>query len=101
MSSFPELAMPEVLLGPEEAAKATAVYADWSDLVARIRSGETDGMEELYQLFSGSIRFYVVRQLGPEEADQRVHDTFVAVVQAIRRDELKDPERLMGFVRTM
>jgi len=93
--------MPEVLIGPEESAKATAVYADWSDLVARIRSSQTDGMEELYQLFSRAIRFYLARQLGPDEVDDRVHDTFVAVVQAIRRDELREPERLMGFVRTI
>ena len=91
--------MPEVLIGPEESAKATAVYADWSDLVARVRSGQTDGMEELYQLFSRGIRFYVARQLGPDDVDERLLEVFVAVVEAIRRDELNDPERLMGFVR--
>lgn len=101
MLSFPEPAMPEVLVGPDDSAKATAVYADWSDLVARIRSGETDGMEELYQLFSRGIRFYLVHQLGASEVDQRVHDTFVVVVQAIRRGELGEPDRLMGFVRTI
>jgi RNA polymerase sigma-70 factor (ECF subfamily) len=93
--------MPEVLIDPEESATATAVYADWSDLVARIRSGQDDGMEELYQLFSRGIRSYLARQLGLGELDDRVHDTFLIVVQAIRRDELGDPERLMGFVRTV
>jgi RNA polymerase sigma factor (sigma-70 family) len=101
MSSFPELPMPEVLLSPEESARATAVYADWSDLVARIRSGQTDGMEELYWLFSRGIRFYLVRQLGIDDVDHTVHDTLVAVVQAIQRDELREPERLMGFVGAM
>jgi RNA polymerase sigma-70 factor (ECF subfamily) len=100
-NSFPEPAMPEVLIGPNESAEATAVYADWSDLVARIRSGETDGMEELYHLFSRGIRFYLANQLGTIELDDRVHDTFVVIVQAIRRGELRDPERLMGFVRTI
>jgi len=99
MSSFTDLAMPEVLIGPEALAEATAVYADWTDLVARIRSGQTNGMEELYQLFSRGIRFYLASQIGPDEVEGRVHDTLVAVVQAIRRNELKDPERLMGFVR--
>jgi len=98
MSSLPDLAMPEILISPEESAKATAVYADWSDLVARIRSGETDGMEELYQLFSRGIRFYFARHLGPDELDSKVSDTFAAVLQAIRRDQLRDPERLIGFV---
>jgi len=70
-------------------------------LVERIRTGETDGMEELYRLFWKGIRFYLCRQLGTQELDDRVHDTFVVVVQAIRRGELREPERLMGFVRTI
>jgi RNA polymerase sigma-70 factor, ECF subfamily len=76
-------------------------YAGWVELVDRIRSGEIDGMEELYQLFSRGIRYYLCRQLGPQELDDKVHDTFVVVVQAIRRGELREPQRLMGFVRTI
>ncbi|HUA84515.1 MAG TPA: sigma-70 family RNA polymerase sigma factor [Bryobacteraceae bacterium] len=76
-------------------------YAAWALLVERIRSGETDGMEELYQLFSKGIRFYLCRQLGPQELEDKVHDTFLVVVQAIRRGDLREPERLMGFVRTV
>jgi RNA polymerase sigma-70 factor (ECF subfamily) len=76
-------------------------YASWVELVERIQSGEIDGMEELYLLFSRGIRFYLCRQLGPQELDDKVHDTFVVVVQAIRRGELREPQRLMGFVRTV
>ena len=76
-------------------------YANWVALVGRIQSGETNGMAELYQLFSRGIRFYLCRQLGAQELDDKVHDTFVVVVQAIRRGELREPERLMGFVRTI
>lgn len=76
-------------------------YAAWAVLVERIRIGETDGMEELYQLFSKGIRFYLCRQLGPQELEDKVHDTFLVVVQAIRRGDLREPERLMGFVRTV
>jgi RNA polymerase sigma-70 factor (ECF subfamily) len=76
-------------------------YAGWVDLVERIRTGEIDGMAELYHLFSRGIRFYLCRQLGPQELDDKVHDTFVVVVQAIRKGELREPQRLMGFVRTI
>ena len=76
-------------------------YEAMSELVRRIGTGETNGMEELYTLFSKGIRFYLCRQLGPQELDDKVHDTFVVVVQAIRRGELREPERLMGFVRTI
>jgi len=86
---------------PDGLADASAIHAGWAKLVERIRSQETDGMEELYLLFSRGIRFYLCRQLGPQELDDKVHDTFVVVVQAIRRGELREPERLMGFVRTI
>jgi RNA polymerase sigma factor (sigma-70 family) len=58
-------------------------------------------MEELYRVFSRGIRFYLCRQLGPQELDDKIHDTFLIVVQAIQRGELREPERLMGFVRTV
>ena len=85
--------------GEASAAPTEDAYAVWVDLVARIQSAETDGMTELYQLFSKGIRFYLCRQLGPQELDDKVHDTFLVVVQAIRRGELREPQRLMGFVR--
>jgi RNA polymerase sigma-70 factor (ECF subfamily) len=76
-------------------------HADWVALVDRIHSGVISGMEELYGLFSKGIRFYLCRQLGAQELEDKIHDTFVLVVEAIRRGELRDPERLMGFVRTI
>jgi RNA polymerase sigma-70 factor (ECF subfamily) len=83
---------------PQEAAQ---VYAGWAQLVERIRFSQTDGMAELYHLFSKGVRFYLCRQLGIQELDDKVHDIFLVVVQAIRRGELREPERLMGFVRTV
>ncbi len=74
---------------------------DWPDLVARIQRGTDSGMEELYRLFARGIRFYLCRQLGMQELDDKVHDTFLIVVQAIRRGDLREPDRLMGFVRTV
>lgn len=76
-------------------------YAGWVELVHRIRSGASGSMEELYELFSRGIRFYLCRQLGAQELDDKVHDTFVVVVQAIQRGEIREPQRLMGFVRTI
>src|SRR5258706_8363939 len=75
--------------------------ADWVALVERIQDGTTSGMEELYGLFSKGIRFYLCRQLGAQELEDKIHDTFLLVVQAIRRGELREPDRLMGFVRTI
>ncbi len=74
---------------------------DWPGLVMRIKRGDESGMEDLYQLFARGIRFYLCRQLGLQELDDKVHDTFLIVVQAIRRGDLREPDRLMGFVRTV
>jgi RNA polymerase sigma factor (sigma-70 family) len=74
---------------------------DWPLLVQQIQRGEAAGMEQLYRIFGRGIRFYLCRQLGPQDLEDRFHDTFVIVVQAIQRGELREPERLMGFVRTI
>jgi RNA polymerase sigma factor (sigma-70 family) len=73
----------------------------WLALVESIRRGDRSGMEELYRVFSRGVRFYLCRQLGPQDLDDKVHDTFLIVVQAICKGELREPERLMGFVRTV
>jgi RNA polymerase sigma factor (sigma-70 family) len=70
-------------------------------LVRRVQAGDPSAMSELYQLVARGIRFYLCRQFGPADLEDRVHDAFVMVVEAIRRDELRDPSRLMGFVRTV
>src|SRR3954467_8176806 len=75
--------------------------AEWSLLVDQIKAGEDVGMEQLYKLFSRGIRYYLCRQLGPQELEDKVHDTFLIVVNAIKRGDLREPERLMGFVRTV
>lgn len=79
----------------------TTSPVDWADLVQRIRCGCPDAMAELYRLFSRGVRYYLCRQLGSQDLDDKVHDTFVIVVQAIQRGELREADRLMGFVRTV
>jgi RNA polymerase sigma-70 factor, ECF subfamily len=74
---------------------------NWPELVMRIQHGEESGMEDLYHLFARGIRFYLCRHLGMQEVDDKVHDTFLIVVQAIRRGDLREPDRLMGFVHTV
>jgi RNA polymerase sigma-70 factor (ECF subfamily) len=86
---------------PGSTTRPAAVTPDWQRLVDRIRSGDPAGMEELYAIFSRGVRFYLCRQLGPQELEDKVHDTFLIVVQAIQRGDLREPDRLMGFVRTI
>ncbi|MBI5086586.1 MAG: sigma-70 family RNA polymerase sigma factor [Acidobacteria bacterium] len=86
----------------EQAEQASELAADrWIALVDRIRDHDELAMEELYRVFSRGIRYYLCRHLGPQELDDKVHDTFLIVVQAIRGGGLREPEKLMGFVRTV
>lgn len=99
----------EALSAPQETTVTTAdppgpaatPGPNWSELVEKIKVDDQSGMEDLYRVFSRGVRFYLCRQLGPQDLEDKVHDTFLIVVQAVRRGELREPERLMGFVRTV
>ena len=81
--------------------RGNASAIDLHGIVERIQRGDNEGMEELYRVFSKGVRFYLCRQLGAQELEDKVHDTFLIVVQAIQRGEVREPERLMGFIRTI
>ncbi len=97
----PKDSVGEAAAPAESAPKEAPSTTDWAALVSQIKAGEDAGMEQLYKLFSRGIRYYLCRQLGPQELEDKVHDTFLIVVNAIKRGDLREPERLMGFVRTV
>lgn len=74
---------------------------DWTALVNGIRGGDATAMAELYGIFAKGIRYFLLRNIGPEDLDDKVHDCFVIVTQAIQHGDLREPERLMGYVRTI
>ena len=88
---------------PESDVQHAVAPADpsWSSLVQRIQAGDAAGMEEMYAIFSKGVRFYLWRQLGSQDLDDKVHDIFLIITQSIQRGELREPERLMGYVRTI
>jgi RNA polymerase sigma-70 factor, ECF subfamily len=90
-----------VSTAPEPSAQTCDAPQPWASMVARIQAGDPSGMEELYGVFTTGIRFYLCRQLGPQDLDDKVHDAFLTIAQSIRRGDLRDPERLMGYVRTV
>ena len=85
-----------------EVAEAGGIsVAACTEMVERIQAGERVALEELYGIFARGVRFYLCRHLGPHDLEDRIHDTFLIVVQAIRRGELREPARLLGFIRTV
>jgi RNA polymerase sigma-70 factor (ECF subfamily) len=73
----------------------------WAELVDKIKQNDVAGLEELYRVFSRGVRFYLCRQLGAQDLDDQVHNAFLTVAQAIQRGDLREPDRLMGYVRTI
>ncbi len=82
--------------GPDEGTSSR-----WTPLVEGIRAGENAAIEELYRMLVRGIRYFLCHHLGPRDLDDRVHDTFLVVIRSIQSGGLREPERLMGFVRTI
>ena len=74
---------------------------DWSAVVDQIQQGDPAGEEALYRNLVGGARLFLQRRLGTLDIDDKVHDLFLTIVDTIRRGEIREPERLMGFVRTL
>ena len=73
----------------------------WSTMVDRVRGNDPGAMEDLYELFVSGVRFMFCRQLGTQNLQDYLHDAFVIVVERIQSGELRDPTRLMGYIRTV
>jgi len=98
MITFPEETSPQ--LEPEH-LRDSGTNERLSRLVASVQAGSQEAMEELYEIFARGSRYYLSRQLGPQDLGDKVHDTFLVVINAIQRGELREPDRLMGYVRTV
>jgi len=74
---------------------------DWVGIVNQIQLGQNAGIEELYRVLNRGIRYYLGRQLGPQDLEDRLHEILITVVSAIQKGQVREPERIMGFVRTV
>jgi RNA polymerase sigma-70 factor, ECF subfamily len=78
---------------------------DMAGLVARIQDGSESAMRELYELVLDCAGPYLRWRLGSpgmdSEMDDRLHDTYLAAVEAIVSGTIREPARLMGFIKTV
>lgn len=75
--------------------------ARWAGLVRKISSGDEQAIEELYAILSGFVRLTLAQAIGQQSLDDAVHEILLIVLKAILTGELRDPARLMGFVKTV
>src|SRR5579863_3859137 len=73
----------------------------WSEIVDEIRTGNEQSLEGLYAAVSDCARARLSRSIDPQAVDDHVQDILIIVLAAIRSGELRNPDCLMGFVRTV
>ena len=84
---------------PAGVSRALLTPQAQSSLAERIRGHEPSAEEELVSLFSDRVRVMVLaRTRDPEVARDLAQDVMLAVVRALRGEQLREPERLAGFV---
>jgi len=73
-----------------------------AELVARIRAGDHTAEEELVARYSRGILLILRRAAGFQPAaDDLYQDVFLRAVEKIRAGEVRDPERLSGFITSL
>jgi RNA polymerase sigma-70 factor (ECF subfamily) len=71
---------------------------NWKELIDRIQQGDKAAEGELFLLVQRCVRPTALRRLGPIDAEDSVHDVFIIVLDNIRSQRLRDPERLGGYI---
>jgi RNA polymerase sigma-70 factor (ECF subfamily) len=78
-----------------------ASFPHWADMIDGIRNGTAGTVEDLYATISDGARPKLLRQVGSQHVDDRLHEVVLIVLKAIFRGELREPQRFVGFVRTV
>lgn len=87
---------------PETPAMTALGETSPADLVRRIRSGDPRAEEEMIARFGEGLTFLLRRWTrGHSDAEDLYQETFRLGLEKIRRGEVRDPERLAGFLRSL
>jgi RNA polymerase sigma-70 factor (ECF subfamily) len=75
------------------------IRASPADLVRRILAGDRGAEDELVDRYANGVRFAIAQSArDPFALEDLYQDTFYLVLQKIRRGEVREPERLSGFI---
>src|SRR3954452_23070640 len=67
-------------------------------LFERIQADDPAAAEEFYRQMRVFVRSIAIR-VGFTDAEDVLHDTYLAVVDAIKQNRILDPDKLWGFTR--
>jgi RNA polymerase sigma-70 factor (ECF subfamily) len=78
---------------------ATGDTGGGADLVSRILAGDQQAEAELVERYSRGVTFILRRETGgATEAEDLHQETFRIALEKIRRGDLREPEKLSGFL---
>src|SRR5438309_427367 len=69
----------------------------FAEVVQNVESGKPEGLEQLYRVFR-MLSLPLRRQFGFQDFEDRVHDIFLVVVDAIRDGKLREPGALPSYI---
>jgi RNA polymerase sigma-70 factor (ECF subfamily) len=79
--------------------EAAAAIPSETQLVTRIREGQTDAEAELYQKFSNRVYYLGLRLTrSPADAEDIRAETFLRVLHAIRDNQLRSASSLAAYI---
>lgn len=73
------------------------VAPSYTEVVENVRRSHPEGLEQLYRVFqmlSGSLR----RHVGFGDFEDRLHDVYLLVIQAIRAGKVREPAALSSYI---
>jgi RNA polymerase sigma-70 factor (ECF subfamily) len=73
----------------------------WASLIERVRAGDAFACEKLCATLADAARARLYWGVDRQAVDDELQDVVVSLLEAIRDGAIRDPERLMGFVRTV
>ena len=77
----------------------TSETPDLSSLVSRVAAGDSQAESELVEHFAPRVRaMALVRTRDPDLAKDLTQETLLAVLQAFRKGQVRDRDRVAGFV---
>ena len=78
---------------------ATSDAGSAADLVSRIRAGDRQAEAELVERYSRGVKVIIRTKTGNAAiAEDRYQETFRIVLEKIRQGDVREPEKLSGFI---
>jgi RNA polymerase sigma factor (sigma-70 family) len=87
--------------GPLTASEPLIKESTLTKLVHRIRDKDATAAEQLYPKVLRWLEYCCGSRQAPDESEDRVQETYLAILKAIQQGELREPEKLMAFMRVI